>query len=63
MNEQQAAELLTQAGAILEGVSTTSARLSRIEGYAAVLAVACCMGVGLVLWRLALLSKNQRRLF
>jgi hypothetical protein len=34
-----------------------------IEFYVTVIAVAVCLGLGLVMWRLILLSKNQRSIF
>ncbi len=37
--------------------------LENIEFYTAISAVCLCLGMGLVVWRLILLSKNQRKLF
>lgn len=43
--------------------ATESASLGKIEYYAATLAATVGLGLGLVMWRIVLLSKNQRRLF
>jgi hypothetical protein len=54
--EEHIAELVSINTAMLE-------TLTRIEYYTAILAVSMGMGLGLVIWRLILLSKNQRSLF
>ncbi len=54
--EEHIAELVSINTSILN-------TLTNIEYYAAILAVCAGLGLGLVLWRLILLSKNQRSLF
>lgn len=49
--------------ALIAWQETIHGDLNNIEYYTAVLAVACCLGLGLIIWRLIMLSKNQREIF